>query len=253
MPECPRCGREVGEDEEYCRYCGERLRGEETARRTRATGPSRRATEHLTLGYNLAMKKPMVFTPAVIGGVISIVISSMRRGWGLHSFQYWGGLEGTPFRPPVFSSLFLLGALISLIGSIISYILNFASIDMSRDAYLDNPLSLGGSVSYVMRRIGTFIVASIVGAIMSITIILIPAVILMFVIMVIDETGIGDALSKSFGVLSKDLGDVIIILIVAIIGSIVLGFVPYICDLLIACLNVIVGLAFIDIYFQYKK
>jgi hypothetical protein len=164
-------------------------------------------------------------------------------------FENWGVTTGTP----TVSSLSAIGFIISIIGSIISYILNFASIDMSRDAYLNQPLDLMASVNYVLKRIGILIIASIIGAIMSITIILIPVVIFMFTILVIDETGIGDSISKAFRVISSDLGDVIVILIVAIIGSIILGMVPFISSLLVAGLNVIIGLSFIDIYFQHKR
>jgi hypothetical protein len=87
---------------------------------------------------------------------------------------------------------------------------------------------------------------------MSVTIILIPVVILMFVVMVMDETGLTDAISKSLDVLRADLGDVLLILLVSIIGSIVLSFVPFVSDLLNAALNVVVGIAFIDLYANYK-
>jgi hypothetical protein len=160
----------------------------------------------------------------------------------------WSLLQGS-----ISPSLLAFGGLLSLFGFIISYILTFASLDMSRDAYLNEPLNLGGSVNYVFGRIGTFIIASIVGAILSITIILIPAVIFMLTIIVIDETGIMDALTKALRVIGRDLGDVITVIIVAIVGSIILGIVPLIGGFLTSALNVIIGLAFIDIYFQYKR
>ena len=251
MSYCPRCGKEVVEEDIYCKNCGENLRKPEGPT---VTPGQVGAMDHLTTGFRLATGKPMVFAPALIGGIISLLISRTSSGlMGAHRWQFWQSWGEIPFSDPRFSSLFLLGGLISLIGSIITYILNFASIDMSRDAYLDQPLDFMGSINYVLRRIFTFIGASIVGAFLSITIILIPVVILMFVILVIDETGIGNAISKAFSVLTRDLGDIIIILIVAIVGSIVLGLVPFISSLLTACLNVIIGLAFIDIYFQYKR
>jgi hypothetical protein len=88
---------------------------------------------------------------------------------------------------------------------------------------------------------------------MAVTIILIPVVILMFVIMVMDETGITNAISKSLDVLRADLGDVLLILLVSIIGSFVISYVPFVSTLLDAALNVVVGLAFIDLYANYKS
>jgi hypothetical protein len=88
---------------------------------------------------------------------------------------------------------------------------------------------------------------------MSITIILIPVVSLMFVIIVMDETGVTNALRSAFRVLGYDLGDVIIILIVSIVGSIILGLIPVIGSLLNAALKVIISLSFIDLYYSYKQ
>jgi len=251
MPYCPRCGKEVNEEDTYCKNCGEDLRKPEGSREA----PARvGAMDHLTLGFRLAMEKPMVFAPALLGGIISMLISVTSRSLvGAYRLRFLHGLGGAPYYPTISSSLFLLVGLFSLISFIIMYILNFVSIDMSRDAYLGKPLRMMGSVNYVMKRSTTFIIASIIGAIMSITIILIPVVIIMFVILVIDETGVGDAISKAFSVLTKDLSDVIVILVIAIVGSLLLGMVPFISKLLTACLNVIIGLAFIDIYFQYKR
>jgi len=185
------------------------------------------ATEHLSLGFNVAIAKPMVFAPVLIGGIISILIA--RAG----------------------EAKFTLG-LLSLVGFFITFILNFAAIDMARDAYVDDPLDLGRSFSYALGRLGTFILASIVGVVMFVTIILIPVAILMFVIIVVDETGITDAASKAFSTLGRDLGDVIVILIVAVVGNVLLALVPFLGGLLTACFGVILNLAFIDVYYRYR-
>jgi hypothetical protein len=83
--------------------------------------------------------------------------------------------------------------------------------------------------------------------------VLIPAVTLAFVIMVIDETGIMDAFSKAFKVIFADLGDIIIVLIVSIIGFFIISYIPYVSTFVYSVLNVIIGLAFIDIYMNYKN
>ena len=124
---------------------------------------------------------------------------------------------------------------------------------MSRDACLDKPLSIGESVGYVLSRLGTLILASIIGVIFTVTIILIPVAILMFVIIVVDETGIGNSISRSFNVLGKKLGDVLILILVGIVGNVILNFIPIIGGLLSTILNVVVGIAFMVLYFEYKR
>jgi hypothetical protein len=226
---CPKCGNEIIEGSKFCTTCGARIDSNEEE--PNAGGERKRSyVEHLTVGFNVAASQPMVFVPAVLAGVIGAAI-------------YW----------TTTGSMGYTAALLSIVASIITFVLNFASIDMSRDAYREEALDLGESVSYVTGRIVEFIVAAIVGGLMAVTIILIPVVILMFVIMVMDETGITNAISKSLDVLRADLGDVLLILLVSIIGSFVISYVPFVSTLLDAALNVVVGLAFIDLYANYKS
>ena len=108
------------------------------------------------------------------------------------------------------------------------------------------------SINYVTSRFLDFLLAAIFGGLLSITIILIPVVIFMFVIMVMDEVGIMDALKQSINVIQSDFADVLLVIVVSIVASVVVGYVPYIHDLLDAVVNVIIGIAFIDIYATYK-
>ena len=238
---CTNCGASVEEGVKFCPQCGNSLEvvGAETQTTPPANpseiatgGQEKGAVEHLTTGWNVAMSNPMVFVPAVLGGVISSIISYL--GWMLFPFS-------------------VLATILGLVAVVISFILGFASLDMARDAYVKDALDLSSSISYVMKRLGVFLIAAIFGALLSITIVLIPVVILTFVIMVVDETGIMDALGKAFKVLFSDLGDILIVLIVAIVGSFVFGYIPYLSTLLNAALDVVISLAFIDIYAIYKK
>jgi hypothetical protein len=238
---CSNCGASIEEGVSFCPQCGNNLKVAETGPpRTPPIGTtenvtrerSRGAVEHLTIGYNVAMSNPMVFVPALLSGVIGIIISYITGT--LYSFG-------------------LLSLILGLISTAISFILGFASLDMSRDAYSKQALDLGSSTSYVFQRLTVFLIAAIFGALLSITIVFIPAVILTFVIMVIDETGIMDAFGKAFKVLFSDLGDIIIVLIIAIIGSFVFGYIPFFSTFLNSALNVVISLAFIDIYVNYKN
>lgn len=226
LPHCPSCGKEIEEGSTFCQYCGQNLSGE--VRRRPRTGGGRGASGHISLGFNLALAKPMVFVPALLGGVISFVVE--RSG-----------------------QTFVLGVFLSILGVIITFLLNFASLDLSRDALVGDPLDLGKSMDYVMSRIVTFMVAAVVGGLLSITVILIPVAILMFVIIVMDETDIGDAISRAFGVISYNLGDLLVIFVFSIIGHIIIAFVPIGKSLLSSLWDVIVGLAIMALYDQYRR
>jgi hypothetical protein len=234
LPYCPKCGAQVEDDYAVCPICGEQLKGP----RRQGRPPRARASDHLSLGYRIASSKPMVFAPVLLGSLISTLVNP--EGW-------------SPLDPSGYSPVYLFAALLSLAGSVLVYLLNFASIDMARDAYVGDRLDLGSSMNYVVGRIGTFIVASIVGVLLSITIILIPVSIFMFVIIVMDETGVGTAISRAFNVIMSDIGDVTVIILASIIGTILLSFVPLIGGLLTACLGVVIDLAFISVYENYRS
>jgi hypothetical protein len=191
----------------------------------------RTATEHLSIATNIALKQPIVFLPTILSGFIGLAISWITSQVGIYGYT---------------------SIILSIIGSIISFILSFASIDMMRDAYNKQQLDLSSSINYVINRFIELLIASIVGGLMAITIILIPVVIMMFVIIVIDETTLGDSISKSINVLSAELGDILIIILISIIGSFVLSYVPFISSFLQSALNVIISLSFIDLYKNYK-
>jgi hypothetical protein len=240
---CPNCGAVIDEGKQFCPQCGQKTNEQAPPPPPNTPIPSppgsspnvpyeqkRGAAEHLTTGYNIALGSPLVFLPAVLSGIISLLVGTLNTTLGANGVM-----------------------ILQLLSALISFILSFASTDMSRDAYNKQPLDLGQSIGYVFKRFVPFLVASILGALLSITIVLIPVVTLTFVIMVIDETGIMDAFSKAFKVLFADLGDIIIVLIVAIVGLFITGYIPYIGTLVYSVLNVIVGLAFIDIYINYKN
>ena len=191
-------------------------------------GTEKRALDHITIGYTVAFEQPIVFLPPLISGLLGSIVSYIG-GWGD-----------------------MLSLILGLGVSILSFILTFASIDMSRDAYNKQPLDLMRSVNYIAGRFFIFLLAGIFGGILSITIILIPVVLFMFVIMVMDEAGIMDAFQKSIEVLRAEVSDVIVIIIISIIASAVVSYVPVVSSILDAIVNVIIGIAFIDIYATYK-
>ena len=236
---CHNCGTEVEEGTRFCSKCGtdlNQMASPETSTATSSVysgtprGREKGAIDHITTGYQVALEQPTVFIPSIISGVLGIIVSYL-------TFDLIGST---------------LNLILSLAVSVISFILFFASTDISRDAYYKQPLDLMNSVNYVTSRFMDFLLAAIFGGLLSITIILIPVVIFMFVIMVMDEVGIMDAFKQSINVIQSDFADVLVVIVVSIIASVVVGYVPYICDLLDAVVNVIIGIAFIDIYATYK-
>jgi hypothetical protein len=236
---CKYCDSVVEDGELFCSQCGAKLESDispqrrEKGRHSGAPrGVGKGAMQHLSIGYGVAMEQPKVFLPSILSGVIGILVS-----YGLNSV----GFSET------------LSTILGLSSSIISFILGFVSMDMSRDAYYKQTLDLTQSIEYVLGRIFIFFFAAIFGGLLSITVILIPIMIFMFTIMIIDETGIIDALQKAFNVIKDDVGDVLILLLMSIIASWVMSYIPFFSTLLNSMVNVIIGLAFIDVYVSFKN
>lgn len=231
---CPNCGAPVEEGTRYCQECGTDLNEysqpptEEISTGTHR-GSEKRAIDHIKIGYVVAFENPMVFLPSLISGVLGFMVS--------YGLNYLGDT---------------MSMLIGLAVSMISFTLNFASIEMSRDAYYKQPLDLMDSISYVAGRFVTFFIAAIFGGLLSITIVFIPVVLFMFVIIVLDETGIMDAFQKSINVIKADLVDVLLLIVVSVLASVVIGYIPLVSTLLNSVVNVILGIAFIDVYANYK-
>lgn len=237
---CPECGSPNESDAQFCVQCGNKLQEYITPSPKAIPGKyvgmpregDRKALDHLSVGISVALEQPMVFLPSIISGALGVLVSITLSNVGVES---WAAV------------------LIGSTSSIFSFILNFAATDMSRDAYYKQPLDLGQSIQYVIGRLFIFILAAIFGGLLSITIVLIPVVVFMFVIMVMDETGIMEAFERALSVIRSDLSDVVILIIISIVASAVIGYVPFFSTLLNSFVNVIMGIAFIDIYVSHKQ
>ena len=233
---CHNCGATVEEGNQFCSNCGTdqqastNLSSNSSIYSGTPRGEEKSALDHITTGYQVAMEQPTVFIPSLISGVLGVLVTYLTYD-----------LVGST-----------LSLILSLTVSIFSFILSFASTDMSRDAYYKQPLDLMSSVNYVTGRFTDFVLAAIFGGLLSITIVLIPVVVFMFVIMVMEEVGIMDALKQSITVIQSEFVDVLLVIFVSIITSLIISYVPVGHELLDSLVDVIIGIAFIDIYAMYK-
>ena len=71
-------------------------------------------------------------------------------------------------------------------------------IDMANDYFKNRSLDLNKSLNLVINRIGVLIVAAVIAAICSITIILLPVALFIMVITVIENLSVVESVKKSF-------------------------------------------------------
>jgi hypothetical protein len=135
----------------------------------------------------------------------------------------------------------------------VSTLFTFATIDMARDAYLENEVGLGRTAGYLRSRIGLFIIAAFVGLLVQVTLVLFPLSILYFVVLVVEDTGIRASLSRGFRLGIENFGTVTGLIILWIISSILFGMIPYVSGVAMAIPSVVLYVALIDLYYQSEQ
>ena len=261
MPFCPYCGELLADDATYCSHCGKDLK--ETTYEPQRKG----LVEHLKFALNLSIKNPIIFIPEIIG---SILLQGIYYGFGRaiasSDFRsYFESLMATrvsyvqydyPDIPPEAMNTFLIIGLAVIIGVFlvagISGLFTFANIKMIFDCYNGEAASLGNAFSYVRGRLGILFLGSIIANIFGVTIILLPAAFFTYVIMVVDEAGIRESLSKGFKLFMDNILASIAIMILFYVSKILVGYIPYISDQVFAIPSGVIIAAILDMYINQK-
>jgi hypothetical protein len=271
VPFCPNCGKEALEEATFCQVCGERI----PDLKTRVVGgewtmPKRGLVNHLRAALSLLKEKPIIIVPEIVGAIVSLALTRLwgvvRRPTGMLDLwdDYLGGDWGVinvAWSPPdipldFWGSLFQYmvgGFLFLLVLDMVSTLFTFATIDMARDAYLENEVGLGRTAGYLRSRIGLFIIAAFVGLLVQVTLVLFPLSILYFVVLVVEDTGIRASLSRGFRLGIENFGTVTGLIILWIISSILFGMIPYVSGVAMAIPSVVLYVALIDLYYQSEQ
>jgi len=177
---------------------------------------SSKVTEALSKGVDTSTKNPSLFFPSLAPIVIQLlflilayVVFPTRYGW--YPYLYWE----VPNVWLIWGGYF--------IASIILFIALCMSVDMANDAINKRPMNMKKSMNLVTGKLGTLFLAAIIAGILSFTIILIPVALLIIVIAIIEGTDAIESTKRSFNFFVKNLGELIIFLIILIVVGIIVG------------------------------
>lgn len=149
---------------------------------------------------------------------------------------------------------------ISFLGYLIASILGFIAacmlVDMANNIIKNRPVDLKGSLNLVISRISTLIIVAIIAALCAITILLLPVAIFIVVVVMIEGAGAIEGAMKTFNFVVKNLGEVLIyIIIVIIVGAIfTFGFSmipvvgPYISTIITWLINAMFTVSAVHLY-----
>ncbi|MEM2342063.1 MAG: hypothetical protein QXX94_04070 [Candidatus Bathyarchaeia archaeon] len=190
-----------------------------------------KSAESISKGIDISIKNPILFVPYAAPIIIQLIFGVLAYTLSVRYFytiQY--------FDVGLYMGISLLG---SLIAAIFGFIAGCMLVDMSNDAISGRPVDLRKSLNLVMGKIGTLIIAAIIAALCSITIILLPIAIFIIVIAILDEIDAIESTKKALNFVANNIGEVFIIIVIVVgaIASFGLSFIPVVGPFIGAIVN----------------
>jgi len=213
-----------------------------------------KSTESLSNGVNTSTKNPGLFIPSLAPIVVQLfflilayVVFPIR--YGVYPILYWEA----PNPWLVWGGYF--------IASIVGFIASCMVVDMANDLMNGRPMNMKKSMNLVIGRLGTLILAAIISAICFITFVLIPVALFIITIAIVEGTDAIESTKRSFDFVVKNLGEVIVFIIIVIVVWIIAGFIfalipvvgAYIGAVVSWILNVVFTVASVHFYLSLRQ
>jgi MFS family permease len=192
----------------------------------------------LSKGFDSSIKNPILFIPSLAPIVIQLLF--LLLAYVVFPIQYnifvysavlpwliWGG--------------YFIAALVGFVASCIV-------VDMINDKINGRQITLNKSFGVVMSRLGTLILAAVIAAVCFITFILIPVALFIITIAMVEGLGAIDSTKKAFDFVVKNLGEVIVFIVIVIVADLILSFgfglIPFVGAYIGAIISWIAGVVF---------
>lgn len=257
MSYCPKCGAEIQENAKFCASCGFFIETRPIMRKG--------LVNHLRFSLRFIQTHPIIFIPEFLASIVTYGIRELfgMAGKSLNIRDYilkQLGVNGTKFTtvsdvpdiPPLFWILPIIIILLLLLIVGVSGLFSFTTYHMAWNGYRNEKMDLGSSSSYTLSHVGKFFIASIIANLFSLTIVLLPAAMFMFGIMVVENTGIRNGLSGGFRLSLDKIGASVGLAVLYLILALYLRTVPYVGEFLVFIPTVIIEIASLDLYMNYK-
>lgn len=177
---------------------------------------SSKSTEALSKGVNTSTKNPGLFVPILAPLIVQLIFLILAyvvfpERIGFPPFFYieipnpyliWGGY---------------------FIAAIIGFIASCMIVDMANDVINGRPMNMKKSMNAVTSRLGTLFIAAIISAIFFLTFVLIPVALFIITIAIIEKTDAIESTKRAFDFFVKNLGEVLVFVIIVIVVSLILG------------------------------
>lgn len=170
-----------------------------------------KSIESISKSLDTLLKNPILFAPYAVPIIIQLIFNALAY---LFPIRYYYFEVPNPF-----ISFFGL-----LIAAIIGFIAACMTVDMANDAINNRLIDLNKSLNLIISRISVLIVTSIIAALCSITVILLPIALFIVVIAIIENLDAVESTRRSFNFVTKNLGEVVIFIIVVVALGAIFSF-----------------------------
>jgi hypothetical protein len=262
MSYCPHCGIEIRtEDNRFCPACGRPL---DPANKLIHTN-RRSLMSHLSYAISLVSKNPILLVPELIAVLITYLfgqaLGSSFNYLNLNEwFSEWLGMNESTLvnitdYTDIPSAFWLLPIAIIfwlIVTAGVSGLFSFQTLYMASKAISDEKVNLMDSSNYLRPHLRKFFLASIIANLFALTIIMLPAALFMYSVMVVESVGIREGLSKGFRVqLDRVMTSIglIILFYVSIFG---IGLLPTLGPFLRFIPSAVIEITSLDIYMNHK-
>jgi hypothetical protein len=202
---------------------------------------SSKSTEALSKGVDSSIKNPILFIPSLVPIVIQLLFLLLAYVIFPIRYNIFGLVSGVLPNPWLIWAGYFIAALFGFVASCMV-------VDMVNDKIDGLQINLNKSFNVVLNRIGTLILAAIIAAFCFITFILIPVVLFIITIAMIEGTGAIDSTKKAFDFVIKNLGEVIVFILIVVVADIILSFgfglIPFIGAYIGAIISWLAGVVF---------
>jgi len=180
---------------------------------------SSKSTDALSKGVSTSTKNLGLFVPILAAIVVHLIF--LILAYVVFPYRYQFGFYPFIYEVVVPNPYLIWGGY--FIASIIGFIALCMIVDMANDIINGRPMNMSKSMKVVTGRLGTLLVAAIISAIFFLLFFLIPFALFIVVIAIIEGTNAIESTKRSFDFVIKNLGEVIVFVILVIVISLIFG------------------------------
>ena len=177
---------------------------------------SSKSVDAITHGIDTSTKNLLMFIPSFAPVVVQLLF--LVLAYVVFPYQF----TNVPFITGVVAPNTWLVWAGNFIAGLVGFLAYCMVVDMTHDSITGQPVDLNKSLNVVMGRLAELIIIAIISVLCAITILLIPLALFFRTIAIIEKTDTNETITKTVDFVRKNLGEVLVFVIIVIIVTVIL-------------------------------